>query len=109
MLALLPAMPALAAGPAANADAAAVAAAVAPTAAEAEYYTRPLVRARLRVPDSLQDYRVASLRPSADDPSRFEVEVQFRARTPFGGMSAHSARFRMKRAAAGGGWIVTAK
>lgn len=103
LLALLPATPA------ANADAAVVAAAVAPTAAEAEYYTRPLVRARLRVPDSLQDYRVASLRPSADDPSRFEVEVQFRARTPFGGMSAHSARFRMKRAAAGGGWIVTAK
>lgn len=108
LLALLPAMLAVAAEPAAIADEAALATSAAPTLAEAEYYTRPLVRARLRLPDSLQDYRVASLLPSADDPSRFEVEVQFRARTPFGGVSAHSARFQMRRAAAGG-WIVTAK
>lgn len=87
----------------------AVAQAAPPTTAVVEFYTRPLVKARLRIPDSLRDYRVAAITPSTDDPSRFEVEVHFQARTPFGGTTAHSARFQMKRAAREGGWIVTAK
>lgn len=78
-----------------------------PSVTVADYYTRPLVRARLRVPDSLSDYRVESVLPSADDPQRYDIEVGFRARTPFGGMTAHRAQFRMRRAE-GGGWIVTA-
>lgn len=80
----------------------------APTLAVVEYYTRPLVRARLRLPDSLRDYRVESIRPSADDAARYDIEVSFRARTPFGGLTAHSAQFRMRRTDAGG-WIVTAR
>lgn len=80
-----------------------------PTPTVAAFYTRPLVKARLRIPDSLQDYRVASIQPSADDPARFEIEVQFQARTPFGGITAHSARFQMKRMASAEQWIVTAR
>ncbi|MDP3859861.1 MAG: hypothetical protein Q8Q73_19035 [Stagnimonas sp.] len=83
--------------------------AVPPTAAVVDYYTRPLIKARLRIPDSLRDYRVTAITRSTDDPSRFEVEVHFLARTPFGGTTAHSARFQMKRAATDGEWIVTAK
>ncbi len=79
-----------------------------PSVTVADYYTRPLVRARLRVPDSLSDYRVESIRPSPDDPLRYDIAVRFRARTPFGGLTAHSAQFRMRRAEAGG-WIVTAR
>lgn len=79
-----------------------------PAVTVVDYYTRPLVRARLRVPDSLSDYRVESILPSPDDPLRYDIEVSFRARTPFGGMTAHGARFRMRRAE-GGGWIVTAR
>lgn len=72
-----------------------------------EFYTRPLVRARLRLPGSLSDYTVVSVRPVADDPGRYDIEVRFRARTPFGGTTAHGARFRMKRAD-DASWIVTA-
>lgn len=81
----------------------------APTLAEVEYYTRPLIRARLRIPDSLQGFVVTLVSPMADDAARFEVEVRFRARTPFGGITGHSARFRMKRAASPGLWVVTAE
>lgn len=80
----------------------------APAVTVVDYYTRPLVRARLRVPDSLSDYRVESILPSPDDPQRYDIEVSFRARTPFGGTTAHRAQFRMRRAE-GGGWIVTAR
>ncbi len=104
----LVAVPARAA-PVAVPDAVIVDAPAAPSPSEAEFYTRPLVRARLRLPDSLQDYRIVRLAPTVDDPERFEVEVQFRARTPFGGLTAHRAHFRMKRAASGQGWIVTAQ
>ncbi|WP_148044716.1 hypothetical protein [Stagnimonas aquatica] len=73
------------------------------------FYTRPLVKARLRIPDSLQNYTVTAIAPLADDPGRFDVEVHFEARTPFGGTTAHRARFQMKRAAVEGEWIVTAR
>lgn len=82
--------------------------AAAPTAEVAAFYTRPLVRARLRVPQSLQDYTVASITPSRDDSTRFDVEVRFKARTPFGAITSHSARFQMKRAPSTADWIVTA-
>ena len=81
----------------------------APTTEVAAYYTRPLVKARLRVPQSLQDYTVASITPARDDPTRFDVEVHFKARTPFGAITAHSARFQMKRAASVADWIVSAQ
>ena len=44
----------------------------------------------------------------AQDPARFAVEVRFRAKTPFGGITEHRARFQMKRASVAGVWIVTA-
>jgi len=81
----------------------------APSAEIAAFYTRPLVRARLRVPASLQDYTVTAIAPSTDDPTRFDVDVHFKARTPFGATTAHSARFQMKRAAVTADWIVTAQ
>lgn len=95
---------------AASAASAAIAAPSAPPPplSVVEFYTRPLVRARLRAPDSLRDYQIASLVPSADDPQRFEVEVRFRAQTPFGAITAHSARFQFRQGAPGAGWMVTA-
>lgn len=81
----------------------------APTTTEVERYTRPMVRARLRIPDSLQGFVVATVAPMTSDVSRFEVEVRFRARTPFGAITEHSARFRMKPASRRGEWIVTAE
>lgn len=80
----------------------------APTAAEAVQYTRPLVRARLRLPESLKDYTVAAIVPVPEDPDRYAVTVRFRARTPFGAETAHEAGFRLRAAADGQGWIVTA-
>lgn len=80
-----------------------------PTTEVAAFYTRPLVKARLRVPQSLQDYTVASITPAKDDPTRFDIEVQFKARTPFGAITSHSARFQMKRVASTADWIVTAQ
>lgn len=85
-------------------------AAVAPTTAEVLFYTRPLVQARLRLPESLHAFAVTSVQPATDDPARFEVEVRFRARTPFGSITAHQARFAMKRTASNHKlWIVTAE
>lgn len=81
----------------------------APTVAEAEFYTRPLVRARLRLPDSLQGFAVNAIKRETGDASRFEVEVRFRAKTPFGGITEHTAQFRMKRTASKNLWIVTAE
>lgn len=79
-----------------------------PTPAVVEYYTRPMVRARLRLPDSLAGYAVARIEPLAGEPGRWEVEVRFSARTPFGGVTEHSAVFRMRHAAEADAWIVTA-
>ena len=93
---------------AAAVHAAGVPPAVPPTPAVAEYYTRPLVRARLRLPDSLAGYTVARIEPLAGEPGRYEVEVRFSALTPFGGVTEHSAVFRMRRAAEVDAWIVTA-
>lgn len=81
----------------------------APTTAEVEHYTRPLVKARLRIPDSLHNFAVTTVAPTANDPSRFAVVVRFRARTPFGAITEHSARFQMKQAFSKGAWIVTAE
>ena len=78
-----------------------------PTATEVEHYTRPLVRARLRLPDSLHSFVVTTVTPVTSDPSRFAVEVRFRASTPFGAITEHSARFQMKRASSMASWIVT--
>ena len=83
--------------------------ALAPTTAEVTFYTRPLVKARLRLPDSLQDFAVTAVKPELDDPSRFEVQVRFKAKTPFGGITEHTAQFRMKRTASKNLWIVTAE
>ncbi len=80
----------------------------APTSAEVIAYTQPLVRARLRIPDSLQAFAVSSIAPEPADPARHVVTVRFRARTPFGQITEHSARFRMKRSASGTVWIITA-
>lgn len=82
---------------------------VTPTTAEVERYTRPLVKARLRIPDSLHGFVVTKVAPMVNELSRFEVEVRFRARTPFGVITEHSARFRMKQASGKGEWIVTAE
>ena len=72
------------------------------------FYTRPLVKARLRLPDSLQNYTVQSITPTADDPARFAVQVQFKARTPFGAVTEHTATYLMKATASGKAWVVTA-
>lgn len=80
-----------------------------PTPAVVEYYTRPMVRARLRLPDSLAGYTVARIEPVAGEPGRWEVEVRFSARTPFGGVTAHNAVFRMRHAAVADAWVVTAR
>lgn len=99
--ALLVLAPAWAAAPVAALSAA-------PTTAEVTRYTQPLVRARLRIPDSLQAFVVAAIKPSADDAMRFEVEVRFKAKTPFGAITPHQARFAMKRSRRTPDlWIVT--
>lgn len=72
-------------------------------------YTRPLIKARLRLPDSLRDYTVQSITPTADDPARFAVQVRFKARTPFGAVTEHTAKFLMKVTASGKAWVVTAE
>ena len=85
-------------------------AATAPTPAEVRHYTQPLVQARMRLPNSLQDFTVARIQPSVDDAARFEVLVQFKAKTPFGALTGHEARFAMKRAASDQSlWIVTSE
>jgi hypothetical protein len=79
----------------------------APTTDEVQANTRPMVRARLRLPDSLQDFSVAEIAALPDDPTRYAVRVTFKARTPFGALTAHEARFLMKRSSRGTVWIVT--
>ncbi len=83
--------------------------AVAPTTAEVLFYTRPLVKARLRMPESLQQFSVVTVQPTPDDAFRFAVMVRFRAKTPFGALTEHEARFHMKRTASQKLWIVTAE
>lgn len=80
-----------------------------PTPAEVARFTEPLIRPRLRIPDSLHALVVDEIRPAAEDASRFEVRVRFRARTPFGATTENRARFSMKRASGDAGWIVTAR
>lgn len=80
-----------------------------PTAQEVRANTLPLVRARLRLPDSLQDFAVAEVAPLPQDPTRFTIRVTFKARTPFGAVTAHEARFTMKRSASRAVWITTAQ
>ena len=85
-------------------------AATAPTPAEVQRYTQPLVQARLRIPESLQGFTVARIQPSAGDAARFEVLVRFKAKTPFGALTGHEARFAMKRARSSQDlWIVTSE
>lgn len=84
-------------------------AAAPPSVEQVLFYTRPLVKARLRLPTSLQDFAVLSIAPTADDAARFAVEVQFKARTPFGAVTEHRARFHMKATTGGKGWVVTAR
>jgi len=86
----------------------ALAAPAPPSAEVVAFYTRPLVKARLRLPDSLQDYTVHSIVPTTEDPARFAVHVQFKARTPFGAVTEHSAKFLMKATVSGRAWVVTA-
>ena len=82
----------------------------APTRAEVMFYTQPLVKARLRAPDSLHAFAITGIAASADDPLRFEVQVRFRAKTPFGAITEHSARFHMKRSTSSQNiWIVTSE
>lgn len=78
-----------------------------PTAAEIRANTVPLIRPRLRLPDSLHQFAVVTVQPTADDPERFLVEVSFKAKTPFGSITEHRAKFHMKRSASGKYWIVT--
>jgi len=80
----------------------------APTPEEVLLNTRPLIRARLRLPDSLQGLQVTRIEPTAEDPTRFVVSLAFQGRTPFGRLSSHQARFHMKRSATHGLWVVTA-
>lgn len=80
-----------------------------PTPEQVGYYTQPLVKARLRLPESLQGFTVLSIAPTPDDAARFTVEVRFKARAPFGGVTEHRAKFLMKRTASGKAWVVTAE
>jgi hypothetical protein len=91
------------------APAKAEASALPPTVAEVRFYIQPLVRARLRLPNSLHDFVVTSVAPTAQDPARFLVEVQFKAQTPFGAVTQHAARFWMKHASTPTAWILTAE
>ena len=74
-----------------------------------EFYTRPQIKARLRLPDSLQGFAVGAIQPVAGEPGRYAVIVRFKGKAPFGGITAHSAEFWMQRAAIPGHWIVTTK
>ena len=103
-LAATPASP-----PATPARAPAIADEAPPTAQEVRANTLPLVRARLRLPDSLQDFAVAEVAPTAQDSARFVIRVTFKARTPFGSVTAHEARFAMKRSASKAVWNTTAQ
>lgn len=80
-----------------------------PTVAEVIDNTRPLIRARLRLPDSLRDVTVTSIAPSADDPQRYAVALRFKARTPFGAITEHQAYFSFKRSSGRGLWIITSE
>ena len=82
---------------------------VAPTVQEAITHTQPLVRARLRLPDSLADFTVTRIEAQRDDATRFDVQLRFKAKAPFGGVTAHEARFVMKRGSTGRFWVVTAE
>lgn len=84
-----------------------VAVAPPPDDAVVRHYTQPLLRARLRLPNSLKDYRIDAITPVPDDPGRYEVRVRFSADTPFGATTEHEARFWMKAAAIPGQWIIT--
>lgn len=84
-------------------------ASAAPTTTDVLANTIPLIRPRLRVPKSLHQVTVVSVKPTADDPERFLVEVSFRATSPFGATAEHRAKFRMKRSANKQFWIVTAE
>lgn len=79
-----------------------------PTTEEVLMNTRPLIRARMRLPDSLQGLTVTRIEAAVDDPARFAVEVQFQGRTPFGLLTTHQARFHMKRSVNRSLWVVTA-
>lgn len=72
------------------------------------YYTQPMIRARLRLPESLRDFVVTQIAPTADDPARFLVTLQFKAKAPFGGYTQHRACFHMKQASGSDSWVVTA-
>ncbi len=80
-----------------------------PTMEEVRFYTQPLVRARLRLPDSLRDFAVMQIAPTTDDPARFAVTLQFKAKAPFGGITQHTTDFLMKRSSSGKVWLVTMK
>jgi len=80
-----------------------------PSEATVRHYTVPLIKARLRLPESLQDLQITHLAPTADDPARFTVRLSFKAKTPFGSLTPHSAAFLMKRGASGRFWVVTAE
>lgn len=71
-------------------------------------HTRPFIRSRLRLPESLHQVSVPLIQPAADDPAAFEVRVRFHARSPFGATTQHELRYRLKRAQQGDVWIVTA-
>jgi hypothetical protein len=79
-----------------------------PSAAVILRWTRPLLRARLRLPDSLQSVVVGSVQRDARDPQRFLVLVRFAAQTPFGAITPHQAWFYFRPAARSGDWVVTA-
>jgi hypothetical protein len=115
LLALVATVPAIAASAVGATPAPTKPAVVAPDSSRAPptddvvlHYTQPLVRARLRLPNSLKDYRIEAITPVQDDPGRFEVRVRFKAETPFGATTEHEARFSMRQAAVPGLWIVTA-
>lgn len=84
-------------------------AATPPSVSTAGFYIRQLIKARLRVPESLKDFSVSEIAPSANAVGRFNVTVTFQARSPFGSYTAHSASYQMKRASSGNVWIVTAQ
>ena len=71
-------------------------------------WTRPLLRARLRLPDSLRDVVVTQVEPDAQDPQRFLVRIAFQAQTPFGAVTPHEAWFYFRPATQRGDWVVTA-
>lgn len=78
-----------------------------PSIEQVLFYTRPLIKARLRLPSSLQDFTVLDIAPTADDPARFAVQLRFKARSPFGAVTEHRAGFHMKATQSGKAWVVT--